>query len=71
MRQVRWYWEHHMLIPNVNVRSNSAYEENEDLSDSINTVTPNIAQEKMGIDLRFNMVSHSLMNLNDVDLLFF
>jgi hypothetical protein len=25
----------------------------------------------MGIDLRFNMVSHSLMNLNDVDLLFF
>lgn len=61
MRQVRWYWEHNMLIPNVNVRSNSPYEENEDLSDSINTVTPNIAQEKMGIDLRFNIVSHSLM----------
>lgn len=61
MRQVRWYWEHNVLLPNVNVKSNSGYDEAEDLSDSMHTVTPNVAQEKLSIDLRFNMVSSGLI----------
>lgn len=57
MRQVRWLWEHDMTIPNVNVRSNVDFNEEQDLSDSVQTITPSQAQEKIGIDLRFNIVS--------------
>ncbi|KAG2179475.1 hypothetical protein INT44_006321, partial [Umbelopsis vinacea] len=64
MRQIRWYWEHNVLIPNVNVRSNSIADDTEDLSDSIHTVTPNIAQETMAIDLRFNMLHQKLAMIN-------
>jgi hypothetical protein len=63
MRQIRWYWEHNVVIPNVNVRSNLIADDTEDLSDSIHTVTPNIAQETMAIDLRFNMVSGNLFGI--------
>ncbi|KAG2180049.1 hypothetical protein INT43_003836 [Umbelopsis isabellina] len=55
MRQVRWLWEHNMTIPNVNVRSNEDFNEEQDMSDSVQTITPLQAQEKIGIDLRFNI----------------
>lgn len=63
MRQVRWLWEHNMTIPNVNVRSNVDFDEEQDMSDSVQTITPLQAQEKIGIDLRFNIVSIALISI--------
>ncbi|CAM0139650.1 unnamed protein product [Umbelopsis sp. WA50703] len=64
MHQVRWLWEHDMTIPNVNVRSNTDQAEDQDLSDSVQTITPSQSQEKIGIDLRFNILHQKLVMLN-------